>query len=54
MENDIVFLNDQMRLCGFSVGSDMSRDEEIEYCAKNHLHMGTWKQYKMYWGEWED
>lgn len=52
MENDIVFLDDEMRLCGFSVG--MSEQEGREYCKKYNLHADTWKHYKIYWGEWED
>lgn len=47
MENDIVFLDDEMRLCGFSVG--MSDAEGREYCEKYNLHPATYGEWEKYW-----
>lgn len=47
MDNDIVFLDDQMRCCGFAAG--LSADEQRELCEKYGLHPDTYGNYKKYW-----
>lgn len=47
MDDDIVFLDDEMRLCGYAVG--MSQEEQKEFCARYHLHVDIYKHFEKYW-----
>lgn len=51
MENDIIFLDNKMYLCGYAAG--MSEEERRDYCEKYSLHTDTYKHYAEYWREKE-